>query len=134
MNRYAPVPTSSFGKKIMEDRPTTFDQLPAMVSAMRNDLILIKELLQANGASHVNKEAERWLSLKDLCDYLPGRPAAATVYSWVHARKIPHQKFGKRLAFLKSEIDIWLRDHKRQTISEIEEEAESHLSNKKRRK
>ncbi len=117
----------------MEDRPITFDQLPAVVSAMRNDLILIKELLQANGALQLNKEAERWLSLKDLCGYLPGRPAAATVYSWVHARKIPHQKFGKRLAFLKSEIDIWLRDHKRQTISEIEKEADNHIYRKGKR-
>lgn len=30
-----------------------------------------------------------------------------TIYDWVHHRKIPHRKHGRRLAFLKSEILQW---------------------------
>ncbi len=48
------------------------------------------------------RNTDSWLSLDELCAYLPGKPAKATVYGLVQQRAIPHKKFGKRLAFLKT--------------------------------
>jgi site-specific DNA-methyltransferase (adenine-specific) len=45
----------------------------------------------------------------ELCEYMPDRPTKATVYGWVHANKVPVHKGGKKLRFLKSEIDNWMK-------------------------
>jgi len=50
-----------------------------------------------------------WLNLTELCNYLPEKPSKATVYGWVHLKKIPYYKKGKALFFKKSEIDTWLQ-------------------------
>ena len=49
-----------------------------------------------------------WFLMDDLCGYLPERPSKSTIYSWVSKKSIPFYKRGKRLLFLKSEIDNWL--------------------------
>ena len=54
-----------------------------------------------------NKE-QKWLALSELIDYLPTKPAPATIYGWVSKKTIPYHKCGKRLSFLKSEIDEWV--------------------------
>lgn len=54
-----------------------------------------------------NKE-QKWLTLSELIDYLPTKPAPATIYGWVSKKTIPYHKCGKRLSFLKSEIDEWV--------------------------
>jgi hypothetical protein len=105
--------------------PITFEQLPAAVASIRKDIAFIKELLQ--GKEGDKPESDQWFSLIDLREYLPGRPAKATIYAWVHNRTIPHKKFGKRLAFLKSEIDVWLKGQGRKTILEIEAETDLRL-------
>ena len=53
---------------------------------------------------------DRWLSLTELCEYLPDKPSKATIYGWVHFKKIPYYKKGKALFFKKSEIDRWLQE------------------------
>lgn len=110
----------------------TFDQLPAAVASIREEIALIKRLLQGKGED--KPESDRWFSLKDLQEYLPGRPAKATIYCWVHNRKVPHKKFGKRLAFLKSEIDSWLNGQNRKTIQAMEVEADLQLRKPTRRR
>lgn len=49
-----------------------------------------------------------WMNLKELQEYLPDKPARMTIYAWVQQGKIPVQKGGKKLTFLRSEIDEWL--------------------------
>lgn len=77
---------------------------------------------------NLQSNIDSWLSLDDLCSYLPGNPAKATIYAKVHNRQIPHKKMGGRLAFLKSEIDAWLKSKGRKTIQEIEAEVDNQLS------
>ena len=50
-----------------------------------------------------------WFDINQLCGYLPEKPSKGCVYAWVAARKIPFHKRGKKLLFLKSEIDSWQR-------------------------
>jgi excisionase family DNA binding protein len=76
-------------------------------------------------------ESDRWFNLQELCEYLPDRPARQTVYSWVGQRLIPYHKKGKKLQFLKSEVDNWLKSDKRKSLAEIQAEAEQFILAKK---
>jgi predicted DNA-binding transcriptional regulator AlpA len=76
-------------------------------------------------------ETDHWLNLNDLCAYLPDRPTKPTVYGWVHGRAIPCHKRGKKLYFLKSEIDTWLKAGRKKTYAETAIEAEQYLLTKK---
>jgi len=79
-----------------------FELIDARLSNIENLLLEIK---------HNKKEieADQWFDLNELCDYIPDKPSRATVYGWVHSSKIPVHKGGKKLRFLKSEIDNWLK-------------------------
>ena len=70
---------------------------------------------------------DRWFDIKELCEYLPDKPAKPTVYSWVHSGAIPCHKGQKKLRFLKSEIDSWLAMGKKKTIAEIAKQADNYL-------
>jgi excisionase family DNA binding protein len=72
-------------------------------------------------------ETDRWLDLNELCIYHPDKPSKPTVYGWVNAGTIPVHKGGKKLRFLKSEIDSWLRQGKKKTLAETASEAETYL-------
>ena len=80
-----------------------------------------------------NQQEDRWFDLTELCAYLPDKPAKPTVYAWVNQRLIPYHKGGKKLRFLKSEIDAWLKAGRQQTIAEMATSADQFLrSNKKK--
>lgn len=74
--------------------------------------------------------SDLWFDLNDLCDYHPDKPKPATVYGWVFAGKIPVNKGGKKLRFLKSEIDEWLKQGRKVTVLESSLKAEQYLKNK----
>ena len=76
-------------------------------------------------------EADRWFDLNELCIYHPDKPSKPTVYGWVHCGLIPVHKGAKRLRFLKSEIDNWIKQGRKKTLAEIASEANAYLSNKK---
>ncbi len=77
-------------------------------------------------------EPERWFDLSELCEYLPDKPVKPTVYGWVHNRVIPCHRRGKKLYFLKSEIDVWLKSGRKKTVAEIAAESDNYLTSKRR--
>jgi len=79
-------------------------------------------------------EKDRWFNLDELIQYHPNKPKKPTVYSWVNKGLIPHHKQGRKLAFLKSEIDSWLKEGKRLTPSEVTDEVQSMLNPTKRKR
>lgn len=108
----------------------TFETLPAAVAELLHKVSRIERQLSVT-ATNTEQPTDRWFSIDELCEYLPGKPAKATIYGKVHLREIPHKKFGKRLAFLKSEIDQYLNSKGRKTVSEIEAEATKYLGKRK---
>ena len=74
---------------------------------------------------------EQWMNLKELCDYIPSHPAEQTVYGWTSCHQIPFHKRGKRIMFLKSEIDAWLRDGKVKSEKDLEDEAARFIKSKR---
>lgn len=108
------------------------EQLSAVVqNAVRQALA---DLLNSSvGTPEANKQ---WLSLEELCDYLPGKPAKSSVYAWVAAKRIPFHKNKntKRLIFHKPAIDLWLSAGREKTVEEIEAEAVANLPKLNRRR
>jgi len=84
-------------------------------------------------ASTEPTETDRWFDLNELCQYHPDKPSKPTVYGWVHSGLIPVHKGGKKLRFLKSEIDNWLKQGRRKTLAETASEADTYLLNSKKR-
>ena len=89
----------------------------------------IKKVLN-NQQAEQPTEIDRWFDLKELCIYHPDKPSKPTVYGWVNTGTIPVHKGGKKLRFLKSEIDSWLRQGKKKTLAETASEAETYLKSK----
>lgn len=108
----------------------TFVQLPQAVSLLINEVQELKFLLQTSKQSAV-EPTDRWFNLQELCEYLPDRPAKQTVYGWIGQHAIPYHKKGKKLQFLKSEINVWLKQDKRKTAAELHAEAVQFVNSKK---
>lgn len=106
----------------------TFEKLPEAVGFLIKEVAHVKELVAAKEQPLPHPAADEWFNIDELIKYLPTHPAKQTVYDWVHKRLIPVHKEGQRkLSFLKSEIDDWLKSSKQKTIAEIEIEAEQYL-------
>ena len=103
-----------------------FQTIDARLSNIETLLLDIKHSKQ----SLIHTSTDQWFNLKELIDYLPDHPAKATVYSWVSGSLIPNHKGGKKLRFLKSEIDAWMKSGKRKTVSEFSAEADEYLKKK----
>lgn len=86
-----------------DDNSVTFDSLPRIVAEMNRKLDLL-----LTGKEPVENDKDRLMTMDGLQVYLPEHPAKPTVYGWVNERKIPFEKFGRRLWFRKSSIDEWL--------------------------
>lgn len=97
---------------------TTFDNLPAAIDQMQQDISELKQLLKTPQHS----EEDRWLNIKQLSEYHPKRPSINTIYGWTSKRLIPFHKHGKALLFLKSEIDAMLKQTRKKTLAELHEQ------------
>ena len=108
----------------------TFDHLPKAVSNMSDKLSRIEMLLL--NLFKPGSESDTWFDLNEFCAYHPDKPAKPTVYFWVQKGLIPYHKKSKKLSFLKSEIDAFLKEGRRMTKKEIQSEARHSLPNLKR--
>lgn len=100
----------------------TPETLPKAFTFLTTEVSEIKRMLLEK-SNEQPADPDRWFDLNELCNYLPDKPAKATVYRWVHLCAIPHYKGAKKLRFLKSEIDLWLKTGSRKTVFELSSEA-----------
>lgn len=108
-----------------------FESIENRLSSIEN---LLHNLKNENNDKSTRPDIDRWFDILDLCNYHPEKPARATVYTWVRERRIPHHKKGKKLIFLKSEIDAWIKEGRKKTSTEIHEKASSHFRTPRRQK
>jgi excisionase family DNA binding protein len=113
----------------MDNKPT-FDQLPAAVFLLLEKVSSF-ELQLKNFVGH-QADPDTWFNIEQLCQYHPDKPAKPTVYAYVQNRTIPFHKKGKKLFFLKSEIDAWLKTGRRTTTTEISSVADMYFNSKNR--
>ncbi len=95
-----------------------------------NDLNEIKLLISKLNLVPPKGEPEAdIISIKQAAKILNLAPA--TIYNKVNKKEIPHFKKGKRLYFSKANLIAWLKEGKKSTLSEIEEEVYETLSKQK---
>jgi hypothetical protein len=107
----------------------SFNDVPKAVAHLITKVEKLETLLTEKQPQA--QEGDQWFNLDDLCKYHPDKPAKQTVYAWIGQRSIPYHKKGKKLMFLKSEIESWLKDGRRKTAAEIHAEAEQYVSSKR---
>ena len=99
----------------------------------------ISERVTANILKAVSNEQlaheqyEQWFDLDELIKYDPEKRKKPTWYSKISKGEVPYHKRGKKVYFLKSEFDQWLRAGKRKSNAEIDKEAEAYLFNRKKK-
>jgi excisionase family DNA binding protein len=87
----------------------TFNEIPSAIAELNRKM----DVLLAEYSSKPPEDRDYLMDVTDLRAFLPEQPARQTVYEWVFKRKIPFEKYGKKLYFRKSAIDIWLTNARR---------------------
>lgn len=112
------------------EQEISFNNMPQALAYLIGKVEKIENLLDTQTATAV-EPTDHWFNLEELCKYLPDRPAKQTVYGWIGQHAIPYYKKGKKLQFLKSEIDAWLKTDKHKTAAELHAEALQFVNSKK---
>lgn len=113
-----------------QETDISFNDMPKALAYLIGKVDKLETLLSVQTTAKV-EPSDRWFNLQELCEYLPDRPARQTVYGWIGQRSVPYHKKGKKLQFLKSEIDAWLKSDKRKTAAELHAEAVQFVNSKK---
>lgn len=114
----------------MLEKQLTFNDMPQALAYLINKVDKLETLLR-NINNTPTEPSDRWFDMKELSAYLPDHPARQTVYGWISRHAIPYHKKGKKLQFLKAEIDSWLKTDKRKTVAELRVEALQFVNSKK---
>lgn len=85
--------------------PLTFNDVPKALTELSEKVDRLISLQEKP-----DDKRDRFFNLGQLIEYLPEKPAKATVYGWVARRQVPYTKEGKKLLFKKSKIDQWLKN------------------------
>jgi len=107
----------------------SFNDMPQALAYLIGKVERLETLLSATKSEL--PESDKWFNLQELCSYLPDKPARQTVYGWIGQKLIPYHKKGKKLQFLKSEIDAWLIGDKHKSVAELQADAAAFVANKK---
>jgi len=109
----------------------TFNDVPRVMAYLVEKIDRLETLLESTSPAPVKTDAQKWLDIKELKEYLPDHPAPTTVYGWVRNNLIPYYKKGKKLAFKKSEIDEWLNASRQMTDEEAEAAALDYVNQRR---
>jgi len=107
----------------------TFENLPKAVTLLANEISEIKRLL-LEGNTEQHNQQNQLLTIQQAGELL--NLSVPTLYGYVQRAEIPVSKKGKRLYFSKNELIEWVQEGRKKTISEIEADAGSYLSKKKK--
>ncbi|MBK9640192.1 MAG: helix-turn-helix domain-containing protein [Saprospiraceae bacterium] len=115
----------------MQEKNLTYNDLPEALSQVRKDISFIKQFLIENRLGQ-HPDLNSWMNISELCNYLPDKPTKNTIYSWVQNRIIPFHKGPKILYFLKSEIDAWMKEGRKNSSIGPSIPPENHLKTNKK--
>ena len=117
----------------MNEQVLNFNDLPTALSLVINQLKEIDSKISLLSSQFQSNKENEWLTVTELCAYIPTHPVEHTIYCWTSSREIPYHKRGKRIMFLKSEIDEWLKGVKGKSKQEIQKEAEEYVLSTQRK-
>lgn len=111
----------------MEEKSIKFEDMPNAITGVLKKLSVLENKIDGLYDIVQSEKEETWFTVAELRAYLPTHPVEHTIYCWTSNREIPFHKRGKRIMFLKSEIDDWLQENKSKSRTEIRREAEIYV-------
>jgi len=101
---------------------STFETSPQVLTQLLKEVSEIRKLLIDRSNEQPVVNSDRWMNITELRDYHPDRPQEVTIYHWVRHGIVPVHKDGRKLRFLKSEIDAWLLRGRKRTGNKVYKE------------
>lgn len=108
----------------------TFDQLPKAVTMLTKEVSELKRLLIEKQEQPTTEQPEQLLTVQGAAEFLG--LTVPTIYSKCSRNEIPFMKRSKRLYFSSTELMEYLKEGRKKSNSEIEQEAEAYLSNNRK--
>ena len=120
---------------VMNTNVPTFDMIPLMMANLLEDNkilsakvdALTKKLSAFVSGNKKEDDYER-MDVTEAQQYIPGHPAIQTIYGWTSNGQIPYHKIGKRIYFIKSELDEWLSHDQHKSDDKLLKEAEEYVN------
>lgn len=105
-----------------------FEKIPTAIGQLCEDMAFIKKFIE-EFRNTPPPEPDRWFDLDELVAYDPHKRSKSTFYRYTREHTIPFHKGdqNRKLIFLKSEIDRWLKQGRHKTLAEISAEADTYL-------
>ncbi len=115
----------------------TFDMIPMLMANLLEDNKILSAKLDAinrkiSASVGNNKDDDHRMDVSEAQKYIPGHPAVQTIYGWTSNNMIPYHKVGKRIYFLKSELDAWLSKEQHKSQEDLRKEAEEYVNNRRK--
>ena len=127
----ATQPAKSLEQQLEEElvtlRPIPEAEVPSVLAATNLFVRYIWDALKRLKPGDLNPDQE--MTVEELSDFLPEKPAVQTIYGWVSEERIPYIKRGKRLFFVRRAIIRWNREGRPVNPDNIQELAESFVAN-----
>ena len=108
----------------------SFDQLPKAVTMLTKEVSELKRLLIEKQEQPTTEQPEQLLTVQEAAKFL--NLTAPTIYSKVSKGELPVMKRSKRLYFSSTELMEYLKEGRKKSNAEIEQEAEAYLSNNRK--
>ena len=124
-------------RNLSNDVPT-FDMIPMLMANLLEDHKILSAKLDAisrkisASIGNSNKNDDRRMDVTEAQKYIPGHPAVQTIYGWTSNNMIPYHKVGKRIYFVKSELDAWLAKEQHKSQDDLRKEAEEYVNSHKK--
>lgn len=103
----------------------TFDKLPEAVTTLTKEISELKRLLIEKEPT---QEPEQFLTIQEAAKIL--NLTVPTIYSKVSKSELPVMKRGKRLYFSRTELMEYIKEGKKKSTTEIEQEANNYINKK----
>ena len=99
----------------------SFDELPLKVEQVWQELLNIKALLIER--TDISEPESIWMTMEEVMRYDPAKRKRSTWYKMTANGEVPFRKNGKKLYFLRAEIDRWLNKKKIQSNDELKDDS-----------
>ena len=115
----------------------TFDMIPMLMANLLEDNKILSAKIDAlnrkiSASVGNNKDDDQRMDVSEAQKYIPGHPAVQTIYGWTSNNMIPYHKVGKRIYFVKSELDAWLSKEQHKSQDDLQLEAENYVNSHRR--
>lgn len=112
----------------------TFDMIPMLMANLLEDNKILSAKIDAlnkkiNMSLPANKKGDdnERMDVTEAQKYIPSHPAVQTIYGWTSNGQIPYHKIGKRIYFVKSELDDWMSNGQHKSNDDLRKEAEEYV-------